>query len=98
MKNTLVALMIGLTFSAHGQMQDGQTCLFTCIKHLDPIKSVDQLIRNFHQLTHPRQNVYTDGAIGTIREVAQFIGSEVHTKNLNGTSITGALDSGYVEK
>ena len=70
MKNTLVALMIGLTFSAHGQMQDGQTCLFTCIKHLDPIKSVDQLIRNFHQLTRTRQNVYTDGAIGTIREVA----------------------------
>lgn len=95
MKSILIAFAIGLTLIAHGQTQRGQSCLFTCMYHLDLSKSVDQYIQDFSLFTHTLQDIYSDGARGSIREVAQFIRSELNTKNLDRTSIIEALDSGY---
>lgn len=95
MKNILVAIAIVLALRADGQKQEGQTCLFACMNHVDPRKSVDDYIRDFNQFTGSRQDVYSDGAAGTTKELAQFIKSEFDTEDLKKTTIMHAIDSGY---
>lgn len=88
-------LVLTLSLSAQGQRQDGQTCLFTCMNHVDPRKTVDRYIRDFSRLTHTRQDVYSSGATATLEEFEQFFKSEFDTKDLQLTSVTDAIDSGY---
>jgi hypothetical protein len=95
MKTILIAIGIILALSAVGQRQEGQTCLFTCMNHLGPSKSVFDYIRDFNRFTGTRQDVYSDGAAGTVKELSQFIKSEFDTKDLDKTSIIDAIDSGY---
>ena len=96
MKSILLACIILLTLSVYGQIQAGQTCLFTCMYHVDPRKSVEEYIHDFRLFEHTKQDVFHNGATGTLREIVQFIKSEFDTINLTNAGIIGAIDSGYV--
>jgi hypothetical protein len=96
MKNILLTFTSLLSLNAFGQMQAGQTCLFTCMHHVDPRKSVEKYIHDFSLFEHTKQDVFHNGAMGTLQEIVQFIKSEFDTIDLAKTGVIGAIDSGYV--
>ena len=84
-----------LTFKGNAQQQEGETCLFTCMHHIDPRKTVDDYIRDFELFTGTEQDIYQYGANGTFLQLAGYIGSELDTLGLITTSMRKAIDSGY---
>lgn len=95
MKTILTAFTIFLSLFAYSQRQEGQTCLFTCLNHIDSRKSVSDYIHDYSLFTHTRRDVYLNGAKGSTEEIASFIRSEFDTIDLRKCSIISAIDSGY---
>ena len=75
--------------------QRGNTCLFTCMNHLQPSKSVDDFIADFNSFLGTNQDGYTSGAKATLQQNSDFINSEFKTKDLREVGLMPALDSGY---
>lgn len=75
----LVLELFCLRYRASAQVQHGQTCLFTCMNHIDKSRTVDQYIDAFNEYTGTEQDIYYYGASATVDQMIGFIKSQFKT-------------------
>jgi hypothetical protein len=89
----LLLLLIELwALKGRAQVQDGETCLFTCMYHINKTCTISEYEYDFRKQVGGNKNIERDGAKATWGEMIAFIKSELPTQY---GAILPALDSGY---